>query len=69
MHILLNGEARDVVSGTSVQQLLEAMGVDARVVAVELNRTVVKRDRYPSTVIPENAEVEVVAFVGGGSQG
>ena len=67
MRIILNGDSRDVDSGISVRTLLDQLGLDARVVAVEVNRLVVKRDRYAVTVIPENAEVEIVAFVGGGS--
>jgi len=67
MRILLNGDSRDVDSGISVGTLLDELGLDARVVAVEVNRSVVKRDRYAATVIPEDAEVEIVAFVGGGS--
>ena len=66
MQILLNGEPRDVRPEISVQALLEDLAIDARLVAVELNRVVVKRDRFETTRIPEHAEVEVVAFVGGG---
>ena len=53
----------------SVEALLGELGIDARVVAVELNRMVVKRPRYADTMITEGAEVEIVAFVGGGSGG
>jgi thiamine biosynthesis protein ThiS len=66
MNILLNGDRRDLASGTTVKSLLEGLGLDARVVAVELNRKVVKRDHYQATVIPPDAEVEIVSFVGGG---
>ena len=66
MRILLNGEPRELQPETTVKVLLELLGLDPRVVAVEVDRLVVKRDRYPATVIPENAEVEIVAFVGGG---
>lgn len=66
MKILLNGEERDAPPGLTVADLLNWLGVDARLVAVELNRTVVKRARYAETPVTENAEVEIVAFVGGG---
>jgi sulfur carrier protein len=46
--------------------LLDQLGVDPRTVAVEYNRVVVKRARYAETVIEDGAEVEIVAFVGGG---
>jgi sulfur carrier protein len=66
MRIILNGDARDIQADTTVKSLLDSLGLDPRIVAVEVNRAVVKRDRYPTTRIPEGAEVEVVAFVGGG---
>ncbi len=66
MRILLNGEPRELQPATTVKVLLELLSLDPRVVAVEVDRLVVKRDRYSATVIPENAEVEIVAFVGGG---
>lgn len=66
MRILLNGDPRDLPAPLTVQALLATLDIDPRVVAVELNRVVVKRARYVDTVIEEGAEVEIVAFVGGG---
>ena len=66
MRIMLNGESRDLAAPLTVQALLQALEIDPRVVAVELNRVVVKRARYPDTLIEDGAEVEIVAFVGGG---
>ena len=67
MRILLNGEPRDLVGPLSVAALLDHLGLDGRTVAVELNRKVVKRVLYGTTVIDDSSEVEIVAFVGGGS--
>jgi thiamine biosynthesis protein ThiS len=66
MRILLNGDSRDLPGPMNVRDLLAELGIDARVVAVELNRTVVKRDRHAETMVTDGAEVEIVAFVGGG---
>ncbi len=66
MDIVLNGDRRNLASGTTVKALLDQLGLDSRVVAVELNRKVVKRDQYTLTFIPAGAEVEIVSFVGGG---
>ncbi|HEX5069873.1 MAG TPA: sulfur carrier protein ThiS [Vicinamibacterales bacterium] len=66
MHILLNGESREIPGPMTVRDLLVDLGIDARIVAVELNRSVVKRARHADTVVSEGAEVEIVAFVGGG---
>ena len=66
MRILLNGEPRDVAGPMSIGDLLADLGIDARVVAVELNRIVVRRAKHAETLVSEGAEVEIVAFVGGG---
>ncbi len=68
MKIVLNGETRDVPGSPTVAELLESLAMDARLVAVEVDRRVVKRDRYGATRLSEGAEVEIVAFVGGGSR-
>jgi len=66
IRILLNGESHELPGPLPVLALLERLGLDPRLVAVEHNRVVVKRGRYADTVIEDGAEVEVVAFVGGG---
>jgi thiamine biosynthesis protein ThiS len=68
MRIILNGDSREFPSSLTVTQLLERLEIDPRIVAVEVNRVVVKRDRYSGTVIPDGAEVEIVTFVGGGTR-
>jgi sulfur carrier protein len=67
MRIVLNGDPAELPGPMSVQALLERMDIDPRVVAVECNRVVIKRARYADTMITEGAEVEIVAFVGGGA--
>ena len=67
MQILLNGERREVPGPTTVRGLLEHLGIDARVVAVELNRVIVRRQQHGQTTVGEGAEVEIVSFVGGGT--
>jgi sulfur carrier protein len=64
--IILNGERREWPRDQSIEHLLQDLALDARVVAVELNKLVVKRGRYADTVVRENDEVEIVSFVGGG---
>jgi thiamine biosynthesis protein ThiS len=66
MRIQLNGEPTDLPEPLTVQALLDRLGIDGRLVAVELNRAVVKRARYATAVVEDGSEVEIVAFVGGG---
>ena len=67
MRIILNGDPAEVPESLSVSGLLQYLTIDARLVAVELNRLVIKRARHADTMIREGDEVEIVAFVGGGS--
>lgn len=67
MTITLNGEAYQLPEPLSISALLERLKIDPRVVAVEHNRVIIRRGRYAETVITEGAEVEIIAFVGGGA--
>jgi sulfur carrier protein len=64
--VTLNGERRELEPPVTVLALLDRLHIDPRVVAVEYNRTVVKRARYAETLIDDGAEIEIVSFVGGG---
>lgn len=66
INVKVNGEPRTLDQPLTVLALLEQLDVDPRIVAVEHNRVVVKRARYGEIVVDEGAEVEIVAFVGGG---
>lgn len=67
MRIVLNGDPAELPGPMSIQSLLERLQIDPRVVAVECDRVVIKRARYSDTIVTEGAEVEIVAFVGGGA--
>ena len=66
MTIRLNGEPFELPGPVSISALLAELNIDPRIVAVEHNVVVVKRQRYESTMIGEGDEIEIVRFVGGG---
>lgn len=66
MTIHLNGEPYETAGPVTISALLERLDIDARRVAVEHNRVVVKRDSYDRITVNDRDEVEVVNFVGGG---
>ncbi|MBI3996570.1 MAG: sulfur carrier protein ThiS [Candidatus Omnitrophica bacterium] len=68
MSIVVNGQAREVAEGATVTQLLEQLKIEPARVVVELNLTILKRAEHPTTVLKEGDRVEVVHFVGGGSE-
>jgi thiamine biosynthesis protein ThiS len=66
MLIQLNGEDRKVQPGTTIAGLLADLGVSQDRVAVEVNRTIVRRADWEGTQLSPGVVVEVVHFVGGG---
>lgn len=64
--ITVNGQTRHAAPGLHVRALLEELGVVPDRVAVELNRTIVRKAEWDRTVIPDGAKLEIVQFVGGG---
>jgi sulfur carrier protein len=66
MQVRLNGELRELPDGLTVTSLLAHLGVKAQRVAVEVNDTVVTKDRYEGQKIGPGDSIEIVAFVGGG---
>lgn len=68
IQIHLNGEKRQIPFGRTVLELLEEMKIKAQTVVVELNRSLLEKSRYSETHIQEGDTVEIVHFVGGGSQ-
>ena len=66
MTIQLNGEPFEVGAPVTITALLDLLAIDARRVAVEHNRVVVKRESYNRITLNDRDEVEVVNFVGGG---
>jgi sulfur carrier protein len=65
MTVRVNGEDRDLPEATSISSLLEQMRLKPQNVAVELNRRLVRSEKY-ETPLRAGDEVEVVTFVGGG---
>jgi sulfur carrier protein len=66
LQIILNGEPFRIDAPLTISELLARLDIDPRIVAVEHNLTIIKRDRLASTTISEGDEIEVVKFVGGG---
>jgi thiamine biosynthesis protein ThiS len=66
--IRLNGEPFEIAGGpVSISELLATLNIDPRIVAVEHNVVVIKRQQYDDTMVREGDEVEIVRFVGGGT--
>lgn len=66
IEIFVNGECFEVPSGGNVADLLEFLKIAPDRVAVELNKTLVRKRDWAATQVGGGARMEVVEFVGGG---
>ena len=64
--IKVNGQDKPIDEGTTLTQLIEQHNLTPQKVAVELNRRLVRTEKYAETVLKAGDEVEIVTFVGGG---
>jgi thiazole synthase len=69
LRITVNGELRSAPAGTTVAALIAQLGMDGARVAVERNQDVVPRRTWTEATLDDGDKVEIVAFVGGGSDG
>lgn len=66
MSLTVNGKPRAVDGPLTLLGLLEQLGVDPRIVAVEHNGEIVKRTRFAETALSNGDRLEIVRMVGGG---
>lgn len=65
MQLHINGEARELAVA-SVAELVEALGLGGRRVAVELNGAVVPKSLHATQTLSPGDRVELVHALGGG---
>ena len=66
MNITVNGENRTIEANSSLAQLLHALDLQGKRIAVEVNRDIVPRSEYDSFVLSDDDQVEIVNAIGGG---
>ncbi len=64
--IQLNGDPYEIDNGTNLIELLNLLKIQKNKVAIEVNGTIVERNRYPELILNKNDKVEIVHFIGGG---
>src|SRR5262245_33371359 len=66
LQITINGEPRTFADALTLAELLRQLGCDRKPVAVEVNREVVPRPRYPEHKLATGDTIEIVTLVQGG---
>ncbi len=64
--ITVNGQVMELEEGTSVEGLLDRLGVPRQYTAVAVNREVTPKSEYAAVKLGEGDRVEIVRPMGGG---
>lgn len=67
MKVFVNGESKELSGTPSLAELITQLDLPATRIAVELNREVVRRNDWSGTMLNEDDRIEIVHFVGGGT--
>ena len=65
MNVKVNGDSREIPDGETVRALVARYNLKPEKVAIELNRRLVRSEKY-DTALNDGDEIEIVTFVGGG---
>jgi thiazole synthase/sulfur carrier protein len=66
MELIINGESARFDYSLTVRELVTALGLEPRKLAIELNRQIVPKSAYGDTGLSNGDTIEIVHFVGGG---
>lgn len=67
IEIVLNGESRKLIPGTTVAGLIKELGLVPERLAVEYNLHILKKKHWEETALAQGDRIEIVHFVGGGT--
>ena len=65
-NLQINGKPEQLPPGSSVAQLITALQLEGKRVAIELNGEIVPKSRHAATALKDGDKLEVVVAVGGG---
>ena len=68
MRVQINGDSREFDAELPLDELVKKLSLPAERLAIELNQEVIARKKWPATEIKDGDRLEIVHFVGGGSQ-
>lgn len=66
MQVHVNGETREIPGELSLTELLDYLSMPSRLLAIELNKEVVRKKDWENTRIKDADVIEIIHFVGGG---
>ena len=64
--IQLNGNSYEINTRTNLNELLNKLKIQKNKVAIEVNREIIEKNKYPNLILNKEDTVEIVHFIGGG---
>lgn len=66
MQCTVNGESRAIEEGTTIEQLIEQLGLAGSICAAEVDQRIVPKRERSEFEILDGMTIEIVTLVGGG---
>jgi len=66
VNVTVNGKPRQVESSLTLLGFLESLGVNPKLVAVEHNGDIIRRENFETVSLAEGDVLEIIHMVGGG---
>ncbi len=66
VHIILNGSPMTLTAEVSLEEFLKYSNISSKGVAISLNRSIVPRSLWSSTLVRDNDIIELVSAAPGG---
>ncbi len=66
MIIIVNGETKDFVNDITIENVLQELNLEGKVMAAAVNMNIVKQDSWKTHKLEDKDKLELLDFVGGG---
>ena len=66
MQIIVNGEEKTYDDNTTLEEVINTLGLGDKVMASAVNMEIVKKDKWSECILKDNDKLELLEFVGGG---
>ena len=66
MNIIINGQTKEFKLDSSLEDVLNELSLDGKVMAAAVNMDIVKQDSWSNHKLKDGDKLELLDFVGGG---
>ena len=66
MNIIINGEIKEFSKDSTLQDILNELSLEGKVMAAAVNMEIVKQDSWSTYTLNDSDKLELLDFVGGG---